>query len=444
MNNQTSQHLLTGNIPAYIIPNTLRIFVGLMGLTSLSLADIYFIGKIGPNELMAVSFTAPVFLLGLTLLLSIGTAITTVIALAIGKQDTSKINKLSISSLALILLTGCLLMLFIKNFTHLIFKLLRVDIFLHEIIAPYLILIGIGFIPMALLVGILGIMRAYGETKIPLKIMVSVLISNLILDPILIFGCGNIIPPMQLVGAALATITAIFIGLIGSFFYLPKFLNINYSSIIFASFWYQWTSLLYLALPIAATRCLLPFSNGIITALLAGFGASIVAAYGIGYRVDISILMLTMALSSVIAPFVGQNFGAKNFNRIKAGIKTSLKYAVIYGSIMGVIVFYFRYTIATFFTEDTAILNAINNYLGIACWGYLFNGILMIATALLNALYQPLKAALVITVHLIGLYLPLSFLGNYLGSELFIYAAYPISNFLACGLALVLVHRTLS
>ena len=138
---------------------------------------------------------------------------------------------------------------------------------------------------------------------------------NIVLDPLLILGIGGF-PRMELQGAALATVISRGTTLIAALFVLhfkEKMLYLKLPSIQ-DTLW-CWKDILYVGLPAAASNMINPISIGVITSLLASFGAEAVAAFGVASRIESFALIAVWALSFSIAPFVGQNWGAKKYAR---------------------------------------------------------------------------------------------------------------------------------
>ena len=173
--------------------------------------------------------------------------------------------------------------------------------------------------------------RATGDTKTPSLIMFISALVNTVLDPLLIFGIGPF-PAWGLEGAAAATVFARAISLSISFFILYKREKmIIFKPPVFQEWYDSWKKILYIGLPAAGTNLIIPVSMGIITRFVSGFGVEAVAALGVATRVESFSLTVIMALSSVIIPFVGQNFGAGKIDRIRKAVRLSQNFSFFWG-----------------------------------------------------------------------------------------------------------------
>ena len=429
--------ILKGNITRYLLKHTFTIFIGLLALSSLALIDLYFIGKIGKDELAAVSYAAPILLFCINLLLSVGAALMIVVSKLVGSHDGDKVNQVSSAGLYLSLLIGVVVFMMGLYYNDSIFAFLNAEKRLVDLLRSYMFYMYFAFILLSLMVACTNVMRAFGDVKLPTIIMATVVLLNLILDPILIFGWGSI-SPYGLNGAALATMISIGVGLLISLVLVFKYITFKPSFLIF-----RWDEIIKVAVPVTFSKTMLPFANGIITAMLAAWGDAAVTAYGIGYRVDLLVLLFMMAMSIVVAPFVGQNFGAGNFERIKDCIKISLRFALIYGLGSAAVIFLVRYNIGSVFTEEEEVINSLALYLMIVPLGYFLNGIFFIGNAVLDTLNRPMIAAVITFGHLFVLYLPMASFGNSQWGQTGIFMAYPISSLIATVIVLLVVKNTI-
>jgi Na+-driven multidrug efflux pump len=271
--------------------------------------------------------------------------------------------------------------------------------------------------------------------------MVAIMLSNVALDPLLILGLGPF-PVLGLSGAALATVISLGIGLLLSLWRLQQlFPLLDLWRGLRKTRWEGSGAISFIALPAVGTRILLPLSTAIITGLLADYGSEWVAAYGLCFRIDILLLMFMIALSSVVAPFVGQNAGAQQGPRLRKGIRYALLLALGYGGMMAAILWGQGQWIGSRFTSEAGLQELMQQYFRLVPWGYAFNGCLVILTGVLNALQRPLKATLVVVFHLVICYLPLAILGDIQGQASWIFLAYPLSQLPALGVAAYLVWR---
>jgi Na+-driven multidrug efflux pump len=145
---------------------------------------------------------------------------------------------------------------------------------------------------------------------------------------------------------------------------------------------------------------------------LATYGKQAVAGFGVATRIEFFAFTVLIALSSVIAPFVGQNLGAKKFHRIKTGIKFSNIFSLLYGLFLFILFFFLSEPIAKIFNKDTAVIYTTMSYLKIVSLAYGLRGIMIITNSVLNVIKKPYEGAAIIFTQIFILYVPLALLGS--------------------------------
>ncbi|MCK4653412.1 MAG: MATE family efflux transporter [Candidatus Cloacimonetes bacterium] len=386
----------------------------MMSMVAFNLVDTFYVGKLGTNELAALSFTFPVILVVVSIALGLGMGTSAVISRAIGEGDHYKVQRLTTDGLLLALLV--VLCFVIIGFLTIepLFKILGATPIILPLIKKYMSIwyAGMPFVVVPMVGN--NAIRATGDTKTPSAIMMVAVTVNFIMDPLLIFGIGPF-PKLGIAGAAISTVIARFITFSVALwvlairdkmisFILPKFNRILQS----------WKSILFIGVPIAGARIITPLSIGVITSIIAGYGPKAVAGFGVASRIEFFALAVIRALSSVFGPFVGQNIGAKKYNRVEKGIIFSKRFAILWGAIMFIILVLSSRPIASIFNKDPDVISTIILYLSIVPIGYGLQGILLICNTSLNVLRKPLQAAGLIITQMFILYIPLAYLGSYL------------------------------
>ena len=183
-----------------------------------------------------------------------------------------------------------------------------------------------------------NVIRATGDTFTPSVIMGLTVLVNIILDPLLIFGLGPF-PAMGIQGAALATVIARICALGFSAWVLIRRLKlIAFERPVLADMLSNWKATLRVGLPAALVQVVNPLSMAFIIGVIAGYGEKAVAGFGAAGRVEMFLIMVPMALSSVMGPFSGQNWGAEKPHRILSAQQFTSLVSVIWGLIVFAVV----------------------------------------------------------------------------------------------------------
>jgi Na+-driven multidrug efflux pump len=176
---------------------------------------------------------------------------------------------------------------------------------------------------------------------------------------------------------------------------------------------------------------LTPISMAIITRIIAAYGDQAVAAAGAGGRIDMLALMVIFALSSVLLPFTGQNFGAGKISRIKKALDKAILFSFGWGLFMLTMFFFFKSNIASLFSTDKVVVDYINIYLMCMAMAYPAIGIAIMSANVLNGLHRPGLTAAVNFFRTIILTVPVAYVGGKIAGPEGVFAGIASSNFLA-------------
>lgn len=399
-------NIIEDKVDKLIIKLTIPMIFGTLSLVVFNLTDTYFIGKLGTNELAAISFTFPVVLLINSISLGMGIGAASIISRAVGKNDKEKIVEIATDALILSSLFVIITSIVGINTIEGLFGLLGAKGEMLVYIRQYMSVwyIGTPFVVIPMVGN--SIIRALGDTKTPSLVMALAALVNVVLDPLLIFGIG-IFPTFGIRGAAIATVISRITTFLVSLYILIrrekiiKF-RIKKIGIVLNS----WKEILYVGVPAMIVRMITPISAGIITWLISQYGYEAVAGYGVATRVEFFTLAFINSMSSIMVPFAGQNYGANRKDRIIEGMNFTRKTVFIYGIFVFIVLVFFSDNIAAFFNSNSEVQKVTIMYLTIIPVGYGFQGMFLINASILNAVNKPLQAALLSCVQMFIIYVP--------------------------------------
>lgn len=429
-----------GPVAKQLLQHSGSMLVGIASIILLNVTDTFFIGQLGALELASISFTFPVTMLIIALTLGISVGTSAIVSRAVGKGDHQETRKLTTNCLVF-----ALLLVFATTFVGFltidpVFKLLGANelqlLHIREYMEIWYLGIGLVVIPM---VGNSAI-RATGDTRTPSRIMLLAAFTNMILDPLLIFGIGPF-PRMELQGAALATVIAYSLTFIVAFWVLTQRLKlISFALPSMAELKSHWSQLLRLGLPAAATNILNPVTAAILTYMLSTQSLHAVAAYGVGTRVESLAMIGVMAMSSILTPFIGQNLGARKPERVLLAIQFCQRFALFWGVVVAVLLFLLANPIAKLFSDDADTIHLTSLYLMIAPMGYFGLALVVITASIFNAFHQPFVAARIVLLRLIVLTIPFAAVGLWLGQTKGLFIGIALASIISGIRALMLLR----
>jgi len=408
MKTRNSRSLTEDNVGKLLVDLTMPMILGILGMVAFNLADTYFVGKLGTGQMAALTFTFPVILVLNSINHGLGIGASSVISKAVGEKNREKVMRLSTDALTLGLIFAIIAAVIGELTIGPLFKLLGADASTMPHITTYMRIwyAGVPFIVIPMIGN--NVIRALGDTKTPSIVMMVSAFANIILDPILIFGLGPF-PELNVAGAAIATVIAR-----GLTFGFALYVLIVREKVVTLDFvklktvLESWKTILYIGLPNAIAKMIVPIGAGIITGMIASYGTETVAGFGIATRVEYFALTIAMALSSVIPVFVGQNFGAKRIDRIIEGVVKSERFSIVSGIVIYLLLVVLARPLSYLFTSDKAVSDTVVFYLRIVPLGYGVQGILLILNGAFNALHRPLEASAINLVQMLVVYVPLA------------------------------------
>lgn len=311
-------------IEGKIVGTLTKLALPIMGTSFIQMAynltDIMWLGRLS-TEAVAAAGTAGFFMwfgAALVMISQIGVGVG--VAHAIGRNDLDDAKKYISNGFQLDFLIAIIYSIILFTFRHSIIGFFNLDDpHVVNMAIEYLVIISIGIVFHFLNPIFSTTLNSSGNSVAPFKVNTMGLVANMILDPVLIFGFGPI-PALGIKGAALATILAqLFVTLI--FIIIGKLNETIYSHVklIVKPDLHYINNIVKLGFPPFIQMGLHASISMVLTKIVAGFGAIPVAVQSIGSQIESISWMTSEGSSSAISAFIGQNYGAKKYDRIKEG-----------------------------------------------------------------------------------------------------------------------------
>jgi putative MATE family efflux protein len=431
-----------GPVGKLLFKLTVPLAWGILAVLGYRLAEAWFIGPLGSGALAAISFAFPVTMVVLSLSIGLGAGTSSVIARALGAREEG-VPRLVADALILTFLLSAVCAVVGIAIADRLPPLLGAGPDLAPMVSAYLKV----WFPTAILILLpqvgLSAARAAGDATFQGVAMVASTALNLIFAPIAITGAFGF-HGLGLIGAPVATALA-WLPLLGATFWRLNKLNLlSFDHLRLDEFLSSSRRIMRVGLPAAATNTVIPISAGIITRLLASHGHDVVAGFGLGTRVEAVAMVPFFALSAVMNPFAGQNFGAGRILRVRQGMRVTAIFCVCLGTVMAAGLYLGRHWIVTRFTDDEAVTRWALLYMALVPISYGPAGIIAIANAAFNGLNRPFSAVIVSVARTLVVNVPVAWVGGRFFGVTGIFLGICFSNLLvgvASGLWVLLVTR---
>ena len=353
-------------IPSLIKKIALPASVGTLFQTLFNVVDTFFAGKISPEALSALAKSFPIYFIIIAACVGVTVGGTSLIANSIGENNKEKVLGYFANTIIYAFLISILITIIGLVFSPSLFALMGSDDEVILLSLKYTNVIFAGSIIFIMVVALNSLLHADGDTKTFRNILILSFFLNIILNPLFIFGFG-FIPAMGIVGIGVATIVAQFVGLLIIFNKIIKSSWIKDISIkYFYPKVYLLKNLFFQSAPISAALLLISVGNFIIFAYIGVFGEYATAGYGSAARFEQILLLPVLGLNTAIISIIGQNFGAKNFSRVKESYFKAVMYGFTLMLISGLIIFLSADKIVSIFSNNQDVISFGTTYLKIS------------------------------------------------------------------------------
>lgn len=383
MANQQAK-FLTGNLFGHVTTMALTASIGLVAIFAVDFIDMIFISMLGQAELAAAIGYAGAILF-FTTSFGIGLAIASgaLVARALGQGDPALARQRAATTLVWGVGFGAIFAATVWSVLPSLVALIGATGDTADLALGYLRII-IPSLPF-LLVGMVGgaILRAHGDAR---RAMMATLYGggvNLILDPILIFGLG-----LDLTGAALASVAARVT--IAATALLPIFRHHGgLDRPDMPAMLRDLPPLATIAGPAILTQLATPIGQAYVTRAMAQHGEEAVAALAVIARVIPVAFGAIFALSGAVGPIIGQNFGAKDMDRVRRAFLDALIFIGLYIAAVSALLFALRAPLADLFHLTGTARDLLYLFCGPLALAWAFNGMIFVGNAGFNNLGRP-------------------------------------------------------
>lgn len=353
MNESRIKILKEENIDKALFKLGIPMVISLLVAALYNVVDTYFVSGLGKEAVAAVSVAFPIQLIFLGIGLTFGAGAGSYISRLLGgnnKKEASIVATVALISSAILgIITAIALFCYLEG----VLKFMGAIPSIMKISKSYTGIFIVGGILGTVNVTLGNLAVAQGAAKISLKAMIVGSISNMILDPIFIFGLN-----LGVRGAAIATLIA---RVITSLMYLIYFIgDKNLIEIKLPNFkptFAIYKEVLKIGISMLILQILQTISISKISYAASFYGEEAIAAMGIVLRIITLGTNVVFGYMKGLQPLAGFNYGAKNYERVREAIKASIKWTNVFCVLWTVIVYIFAPSILSIFGTDENVLN---------------------------------------------------------------------------------------
>lgn len=351
-----------------------------IGLESVfAVVDMYFVSGLGRNAIATVGLTESVITLVYSIAMGVGIAATAVVARRIGEKNPEAAAHAGAQAILLAAVLSVVLGVLGFVFAPDVLRMMGAEADVIRDGAPFARLMLGACAPILLLFLINGIFRGAGDAAMAMKSLWLASGLNIVLCPILVHFYG-------LTGAAMATVFGRSCGVAYQFYHLFKGEGeLRFLKRHFAFDFPIIKSLVQIAWPASLQFLIGSGSWVILNRLIAETGGTAASAGSqIAFRNFVFFILPAWGISNAAATLVGQNLGAKQFDRAHESVMVTAKYSAAVMLAVTVFLISCAGPLVSIFTHDQAVYDFAVKALRILASGFVFYGISMVFSQALN------------------------------------------------------------
>ena len=298
-----------------------------------NVVDSYFVAQVGQDALTAVSLAFPVQSLMIAFSVGTGVGINSLVSRRLGERRQEEADRAASHGLVLGIATGLLFAILGALFTKMFFSAFTSDATVLQMGCDYTYIVTIFSIGSFVQVSLEKILQATGNMFYPMLFQLIGAVTNIILDPIMIFGLLGF-PAMGVTGAAIATVLGQVLAMFFSIYVIiKKEHEVHISLRHFRLHWETVREIYRVGFPAIIMQSIGAVLTSLLNMILIGFGKvmgeAAVSVLGVYYKLQSFVFMPVFGLTQGLMPILGFNYGAQKKKRIYSAMRYGTLIAVI-------------------------------------------------------------------------------------------------------------------
>lgn len=437
MDKEKENKMGTRKIPGLLITMSLPAMFSMLIQALYNIVDSIFVAQINENALTAVSLAFPIQTLILAVSIGTGIGINSLIARRLGEKRKEEAGQAANHGIILGLASWVLFAVLGLLFTPLFFKAFTSDAQIVKYGCEYAYVITTCSFGIFLSVNIEKMIQATGNMIYPMCQNLIGAVTNLILDPILIFGLFGF-PKMDVLGAAIATVAGQILGMLfGLIMLFTKNHEIHVTLKGFRLNWQSVRDIYAVGFPSIIMQAVSSVLTVCLNAILIGFSSTAVSVLGIYYKLQSFVFMPVFGLNQGSMPIMGYNYGAKHKHRLISTVKLTSVIAFAIMAVGTLIFWVFPDLLLKMFNASDSMLSIGIPALRLISLSFLMASINIVLSNLFQATGHGVKSLTVSLVRQLAIILPVAWLlSRFIGVN-GVWLAFPVAEVVGFALSLI-------
>lgn len=409
-----------------------------------NIVDSYFVSSmegVGDAAVNALTLAFPIQALMVALAIGTGVGVNSLLSRFLGMGDRKTASRIAGNAVFLSVCTYILFLIFGLFFVDAYISSQTSDPIIQEMGCSYLKICTVLSFGSVIYMIYEKLLQGTGKTVLSTIAQVSGAITNIILDPIMIFGMFGC-PALGIAGAAYATVIGQVVSLVlGMIFHHTKNKEIETKAEYLVPDKEIITAIYRVGIPAIIMQALMSVMTYCINIIFVRVSGSVVTAYGIYFKIQQFVFFAAFGLNNAIIPIVAFNYGMRDRARISKAIRCGLLYNAIIMLAGAILLQVFGKQIIGIFDVSTEVKELSIQAVRIVTLGYILVGANVIFQGIFQALGEGIKSLVISAIRLIIVVLPLAYFFTTLpNAQNIVWAAFPIAE--ACGLVVSILFMS--
>ena len=343
-------------VPRLVISMSFPIMLSMLIQALYNIVDSIFVSMSSELALTAVSLAFPMQNLMISVAVGTSIGVNSLLSRKLGERDYERAEKCANNGIVLAFLSWIAFAFIGLLFSKTFFSIFSDDQNLVQLGTKYIAICLIFSFGIFIDITCERIMQATGDTIHPMIVQIAGAVTNIILDPIMIFGLFGF-PTLGITGAAIATVIGQHVSMLLAIFFVRRNKEVKISVKYFKLEGKIVKDIYAVGLPSIIMQSIGTIMTTLFNKLLISYGNSAVSVFGVYFKLQSFVFMPVFGLNSGMIPVMGFNYGAKNPKRIIQTIKTGVIIAMSI-MIVGFLVFtLFPETLLSWFNASEQMMD---------------------------------------------------------------------------------------
>lgn len=383
--------LTTGSMAGHFRSLAVPAAFGMLFATLYNVVDVYYAGRLSTDAQAGLAIGYQAFFILMALAFGLGSALSALVSNAKGSKDNSQTRRLISQGLAFGLIATVISMVVGWVLGPALIRLVSEPGAYRDAALGYFRWLIFALPGFFLAYGGNGILQAHGDSRSMQRAMMVAFFANIGLNPLFMFGIPGLWGGMGFNGIAAATIvsqTGVMI------FILTRILRLDIMAAVdlaaFRPHRDSFAQIITQLIP-ASTAMMVMFVSGFVVQFaLKEFGGHAVAAYGVALRIEQILLLPVLGMTGALLPIAGQNFGAKDYDRVRAALRFCWMTGFVMSAFAMPVLFFGGRFAMSLFSDDPDVIRVGAVYLRVDAILFPIYMMLFSINSLLQALKKPI------------------------------------------------------